>query len=195
MRDAAATGVAFVGDEPWLFDLARHLHRLGVPVLVLTARESGGDAPVEDLPSASILDDEEVVNAAIEAATISQVLVTARPGPVVTLLTASLVEELGRRRVLDLPEEGRTETRRAAHANAHPFAPGTTRSRIDALVAAGGTVEVLDHEPGSDAVLLAAVAPDGSVDLAPGAKPNRTDATRIALVPPPSDRASAEEAI
>ncbi len=184
VRRPTATGVGFLGDEPWLLALAHHLDRLGVPVLVLTARESGGDATVDGLRSASILDDEETVAAAIEAATISQVVVTARPGRAVTLLTASLVEDLGRRRVLDLPNGGRPETSRVAHANAHPFAQGTTRANIDALVAAGATVEVLDHAPGDEALLLATVAPDGSVDLTPGAKPARAGAKVLALVPP-----------
>ena len=151
-------------------------------MLVLTARESGEDGPVHGLPTASILDDDETVVAAIEAATISQVLVTARPGPVVTLLTASLVEELGRRRVLDLPEE-ESETPRVAHANAHPFAPGTTRRRIEELVASGATVEVVDQAHAAGGLLLATVAPEGSVDLTPGAKPIRAGAKVIALVP------------
>ncbi len=183
VKRPAATGVGFVGDEPWLLALAHHLDRLGVPVLVLTARESGGDGPVEGLKTASIFDDEETVAAAIEAATISQVLVTARPGPAVTLLTASLVEDLGRRRVLDLPEEARAEAHRVAHANAHPFAPGTTRRRIDELVASGASVEVLDRVPPGGSLLLATVAPDGTVDLTPGAKATRPGAKFIAMVP------------
>ncbi len=141
VKRSSATGVAFLGDEPWLIALAQQLERLGVPVLVLTARESGEDGPVHGLPTASILDDDETVVAAIEAATISQVLVTARPGPVVTLLTASLVEELGRRRVLDLPEEevgdasaSRTPTptrsrRERPAAGSRSWSPRARRSR------------------------------------------------------------------
>jgi NhaP-type Na+/H+ or K+/H+ antiporter len=181
-----ARGVAFLGDEPWLIALARHLDRLGVPVLVLTTRAPGDDRPFDGLPTASILDDDASVAAAIEAATVSQVLITARPGPAVTMLTASLVEDLGRRRVLDLPESDVPGIGRIAHANAHPFAPGTTRERVDRLVSAGATVEVLDAPPASDGLVLAAISPDGTVDLTPTAK-RRTDGSRmIALVTGPA---------
>ncbi len=186
----APTGVAFVGDEPWLISLARQLDRLGVPVLVVTARESDPDAPVDGLRTASILDDEATVAAAIELATVSQVLVTARPGPLVTMLTASLVEDLGRRRVLDLPDEAEAGGRRVAHANAHPFAPGTTRARIEGMVASGATVEVVDHAPGADGLVLATVAADGTVDLTPGVKPARAGTKLVALVPVPSQQPS-----
>ena len=178
-----ATGVAFVGDEPWLLSLARQLDRLGVPVLVLTARESDPDQPVLGLRTASILDDEATVAAALESATVSQVLVTARPGPVVTMLTASLVEDLGRRRVLDLPDEPGTGARRVAHANAHPFAPGTTRARIEGLIESGATVEVVDHTPGAGGLVLATVAADGTVNLTPGAGPAPAGTKVVALVP------------
>ncbi len=75
-----ARGVAFVGDDPWVLALARHLDRLDVPVLVLTARAPGDDWPTDGLRAASILDDEASLAAALDAATISQVVVAARPG-------------------------------------------------------------------------------------------------------------------
>ena len=147
----------------------------------------GDDSPTDGLRAASILDDEASLATALEAATISQVVVAARPGPAVTLLTASLVEDLGRRHVLALSETSRPGARRITHASAHPFAPGTTRERISALTAAGATVEVLDHRPEGAGILLATVAPDGAVDLTPGAKPTPAGAKLIALVadPPP----------
>jgi NhaP-type Na+/H+ or K+/H+ antiporter len=187
-----ARGVGFVGEEPWLVAMARHLDRLGVPVLILTLHASGGATSIEGLPSASILDDDdETVAAAIDEATISQVLVTARPGPAVTLLTASLVEDLGRRRVLDLPAAGSQRVRRIVHANAHPFAPGTTRERIDELTSKGATVETRDTRPDDDTILLATVARDGTVDLTPSATPPSTG-TRFIVLSLPHAAAPAE---
>jgi NhaP-type Na+/H+ or K+/H+ antiporter len=186
VRRAPATGIGFVGDEPWMLALAHHLHRLGVPVLVLTARALDDDTPIEGLPSASILDNNETVAAAIDAATISQVLVTARPGPAVTLLTASLVEDLGRRHVLDLPEDGSARGRRITHANAHPFAKGTTREHIEELVARGATVQTRDLRPDAgDGILLASVTRDGAVDLVPIGTPP-AEGTRFVVLSAPA---------
>ncbi len=99
-----------------------------------------------------------------------------------TLLTASLVEDLGRRHVLALPQAPRRGDQHIAHASARPFAPGTTRESISALTTAGATVEVLDHRPAGEGILLATVAPDGTVDLTPGAKPTPEGSKLIALV-------------
>ncbi len=182
VKRRAPRGVAFVGDEPWVLALARHLDRLDVPVLVLTARAPGDERRIDGLRTASILDDEASLAATLEAATIAQVVVAARPGPAVTLLTASLVEDLGRRQVLALPEARPTGDRRITHASAHPFAPGTTRERITELTAAGATVVALDHRPEGDGILLATVAPDGAVDLTPDAKTTPPGSTHLVLV-------------
>jgi hypothetical protein len=185
VRRAPARGVAVVGHEPWSIAVAKKLHDLGVPVLVLIGRERADEVP-DGLPTASLFDDEEELGDAVAAASVAQVLVTTRQDRAVTLLTADLVELLGRHRVLDVRDDQATSRRRVRHATAEAFAPGTTRQRIDELLDAGASVEVQAHAPVAPGILLATVSPQGVVDLHPRARATAAGTSFVGLVAPGS---------
>jgi hypothetical protein len=69
-----------------------------------------------------------------------------------------------------------------ADRSAHPFGPGVTLQDIEGRVDAGATVHVLEASPSADDLLLAAVSPDGAVNLQPGSVTPGQDDSVIALV-------------
>ena len=97
----------------------------------------------------------------------------------------SVIEAIGRRRVLRLPDERKTNAlgeRVLADRSAHPFGPDVTFQDIEARIDAGATVEVLDGPPNASDLLLVAVDPNGTVNLQPGSRAPRQEDTVIALV-------------
>jgi NhaP-type Na+/H+ or K+/H+ antiporter len=183
------TGVAVIGDAEWLRGLARCLHSLDVPVLRLSTGSPGvalREAQADGVATISLLDGIEHVDRAIEDAKLSRAVVWT-PGDVeVALVRARLVELVGRRHVysvIDAPPSGRRAWL-GAEVEAPAFAPGVHRPDLDAHVDAGATVVVLPHGTARDvqALLLAAVRPDGSVNLAPGRRRVGPNDVLVALV-------------
>lgn len=186
VREKPREGVALVGDHAWLHTFGEQLHGLGVPTLLMTTR-----APADDphrhvpLPTVSIHDSTDDVRDALIASEARQALIVAPAAPVMTLVTARLIEVLGRRNVLDLPaEHGRLRSDgEAQFSRAQPFAPGVTQIHIDTLIAAGATVQIVDGSAPTGALILARVGRDSVVDLTPRKGRRRIDDTVIALVP------------
>ena len=128
-----SNGVAIVGQQPWLLELGRQLQALGVPVLVLTAQVPETIAEDDDgLPVVSLLDSEERVRSAIAEADLHAAVVAARPGAVVTLVSADLIERLGRRHVLRLP-----------HSSEHGIQGDTTTVSVELVLPGVGTTPEL----------------------------------------------------
>ena len=205
-----STGVAIVGYEPWLLDLAARLEDVGVSVLVLTSQVPETVAEGDHgLPVVSMLDSEERVREAIAGADLHAAVVAARPGAVVNLVSADLIDRLGRRHVFHLPHSSEHGLERTLDRdwNPHPFAPGTSWEDVAGRVARGQAVQVLplDAVPslhagrqsdrtavdaGDDEPLpLALVQPGGHVDLRPGRATIQPGSTVLALAspPPPGD--------
>jgi hypothetical protein len=67
-----------------------------------------------------------------------------------------------------------------------PFAFGVTFEDIQARVASGATVQVVEDYTGADVLPLAAVGPDGTANLRPDSRSPGTEDTLIALVGAPS---------
>jgi hypothetical protein len=112
--------------------------------------------------------------------------VVSTPGDVeVTFVRARLVELFGRRHVytvLEPPPPG-YRGRMRSEAAAPAFAPGVHRTDLDARALAGATVEVVARSDAAEgALLLAAVRPDGSVNLAPGRRHVGANDVLIGLV-------------
>jgi hypothetical protein len=171
--EAKATGVAVIGDAEWLRGLARCLHSLGVPVLRLSTGSPADalrEAEADGVATISLLDAIDRVDHAIEDAHLSRAVVSTPGDLEVTLVRARLVELVGRRHVytvLDPLPHGQ-RARLGTEVEAPAFAPGVHRADLDARVRAGGMVAVVPRsELGDGALLLAAVRPDGSVNLAP----------------------------
>jgi hypothetical protein len=187
--DPKANGVAVIGDAEWLRGLARCLHSLGVPVLRLSTGSPTvalEDAQADGVATISLVDGLERVDHAIDSARLSRAVVST-PGDVeLTLVRARLVELVGRRHVysvLDPLPPGR-RTRLGTEVEAPAFAPGVFRADLDARVEAGATVTVLaaGSKWRETPMVLAAVRPDGSVNLAPGRRRVGADDVLVALV-------------
>jgi NhaP-type Na+/H+ or K+/H+ antiporter len=185
--DQRPTGVAVVGDAEWLRGLARCLHTLGVPVLRLSTGSPGvalQEAEADGVATISLLDGSEHVDHAIAAARLSRAVVST-PGDVeTTLLRARLVELVGRRHVYAVVDPAPGRRRLGAEVEAPAFAPGVYRADLDARVQAGAEVTVTPRgtKPPADALVLAAVRPDGSVNLAPGRRRVGANDALIAVV-------------
>ncbi len=181
----APKGVGLVGDALWLADLARCLQECGVPVLLVTTAPPGTrPAPDDRLPMISLSDSEEQITAAVEDVGVSQVLISSGASTALTVVMAVFVERLGRRHLLRLPEpEGSgIDSRLASRATAHAFGRGLTRADIDERIAAGATIQLIDDAGEEDALRLASVADDGTVDLAVADKAPKSGDVVIALV-------------
>ncbi|MCB1250740.1 MAG: cation:proton antiporter [Acidimicrobiales bacterium] len=184
---AAPTGVAFVGDAPWVFDLAARLRDAGAPVVVITARVQGAVADANGVPELPLLESEQELEAAIIDAGIEKAVIATRPNPVVTMMTADLVELLGRRHVLRVPTDLDAAARRLAHPlhqAPQAFDDGVTLDAIAERVGRGA--QVIELPEGSvlpdDALPIATVRPNGTVDLRPGLRRQTTVGRRFALV-------------
>ncbi|MCB0965154.1 MAG: hypothetical protein KDA98_17890, partial [Acidimicrobiales bacterium] len=180
-------GVALVGDRPWLLDLGCALRDLGVEVLVVaTDRVEEPAARHAALPSVSVLDSERELHEHLSEAPLASAVLALEHAAVVSLVGAELVEELGRSHVYVTRTRGEGSVERALEAWAPaPFAPGTTLSELDRRAAAGARVRACPDGVPADAIALAVVHLDGSVDLRPGRRGRRrprTDGTPIALV-------------
>lgn len=178
-------GVGFIGDDPWLFDLAGQLKDLDVPVLVLTtAAPEDLKRQRTDVPVSSILYDWERVSQDIQDASISQVVFCAPESVVGLLIEDQAIESLGRRQVFHLPLTKQTVPRVfiSKSRSRQPFDPGVTLAEIEGRLAAGATIRAISGPMGKGTIPLAAVAPDGTVNLTPGIRRSGGEDKIVALV-------------
>ena len=96
------------------------------------------------------------------------------------LVDAALIEILGRRGVLHMPDRQAGAFARGIfqHDSAYAFASDVTLQDINVLVEAGAVVEVVNGPIPEDALPPAAVAANGTVNLQPGIRTPETDDTR-----------------
>ncbi|MEZ5143381.1 MAG: cation:proton antiporter [Acidimicrobiales bacterium] len=178
-------GVALVGTQPWVIELARCLQDLGATVLVLS-----GERPEQlaerhrSVPMVSLLESEEELSETLATAPLDRALVATEPQALVTLVVAELVEHLGRSHVYVVPLHGEGSVRRALFEawTPQPFAADVSLDRIRSRLAAGAEVRVCPEGISDGAIPLAAVRPDGSVDLRPGLARRAPTGTVVALV-------------
>ncbi|MCZ6444716.1 MAG: cation:proton antiporter [Planctomycetota bacterium] len=183
-----AKGVDLVGDGPWLVDMARLLQDADVSVLVeVTTPPQDAEAKAQrtGIPIISVHETTHKLDQAHRDADVAQVAICTPPGYLVTLGESALVERHGRRNVLRLPASDASagiDRRLPTRMSARPFAPGVTLENIEARIASGATVQLVEAPIGADVLPLAAVSPDGAVNLQPGSRtPGRED-TIIGLV-------------
>ncbi|HMQ28285.1 MAG TPA: hypothetical protein PKA98_20010, partial [Acidimicrobiales bacterium] len=181
------TGVALVGDDPWLADFAPCLAAAGIEVLALTSDRT--TPPTEGVAHVALSDGVHEVRRVIEEAPLSRAVVSLDRGAPLTLFEADLVERLGRRHVLTVPAEilgdGEADDGarlRPLRATAAAFHGHASRADLHRRHTAGATVEVVPAPLPPGAVLLATISPGGDVHLrrAPGTA--RPDDVLIALV-------------
>jgi NhaP-type Na+/H+ or K+/H+ antiporter len=188
-----AKGVGLLGHAGWLVDLGGRLQDLGVPVVVLTGKPPDlAQAEMEStgVPIVSLTDTQAKVADAVREADIARVAICAPANLGLNLLDIDLIERLGRRHVLRLPDRratGALGRRVLEDRSAHPFAPTVTLQDIDARIDGGAVVQVVDQSGSKDALPLAAVSPDRTVNLQPGSRAPGPEDTVIALVSPTRD--------
>lgn len=190
VRQSPATGVGLIGDSAWVLSLARHLRDADVAVMVGVSREPGPlaeDTSNEGVTIVSVLEHGTLLGRALHDADVAQVAVCTAPG--LDLGELALIEHFGRRNVLRLPSSRASadlDRRLPRRLSARPFAPGITFEDIADRVAAGATIERIGDLDGLRTLPLAAVAPDGNVNLQPGSKPPSVDDLVIGLVDRPA---------
>jgi len=181
-------GVALIGHRDWVADLGSRLHDTSVSVLIMTAKPPEEARALEQstgVPTLSLDDTHANVREAVQRTDVGQVVICARSSVAVDLLDIRLIEAMGRRKVLRLPDARPTNAlgeRVLADRSAHPFGPDVHLQDIQERVDAGATVEVLDRPPVTSDLLLAAVSLEGAVNLQPGSRPIGPEDTVIALV-------------
>ena len=138
-----------------------------------------------ELPIISILESDEEVGDRLDAASLASAVVASEGGSGLSLVVADLIERLGRSHVFVIPRRMERGIERLLDEawTPQPFTEDATLEGIDRLVAAGARVVTLaPHELPDDAVPLAAVRSDGSVDLRPGISRRTAEGPLVALV-------------
>jgi len=183
-----AKGVGLVGDAQWMVDLARLLQEAGVSVLVEVTTPVGdaeADAQRTGIPIVSVHDTTQNLDQAHRDADVAQFALCIPPGYLVNLGEAALVERYGRRNILRLPASDASagiDRRLPQRMSASPFAPGVTLANIDARIASGAHVQLVEDPFGADVLPLASVSPDAAVNLQPGSRTLGAEDTIIGLV-------------
>jgi NhaP-type Na+/H+ or K+/H+ antiporter len=179
-------GIGLVGNASWLLDLARHLQDAGVPVLVDVLQlpaDAHTEAQSAGVPIVSTLENREKLKQIFRDADLAQVAICTAPE--LGIGESEVISYYGRRNVLRLPGSRTSadiDRRLPKRMSARPFAPGVTFEDIQARVASGAEVQVVEDQTGADVLLLAAVSPDGTANLQPGSRRPGADDTIIGLV-------------
>ncbi|MDH3227720.1 MAG: cation:proton antiporter [Thermoleophilia bacterium] len=188
LTKAPAKGVGLLGNAPWIVELARQLQNLGVSVLVQMGKPPDvvqAEADSAGVPIVSIGDTEAELEEAFLDADLAQMVVCAPSGVLTNLFGAAVVERMGRRGVLRLPDRpatGAVSGRVLEDETLHPFHPRASLQDITERVDAGAVVEVIDDPTRDDVLPLAAVRPDGTVNLQPGRDAPAPEDTVVGLV-------------
>lgn len=187
LRRPGPTRVALIGDDPWLPSLGRCLVRAGAEVLLVSPDVPDGHVgrgDEADLETMSLREGAERIGDELDQVSLARALVSGREDAVVTLVEAQLIELIGRRRVLRVPQRHRAlSTLIPERLAAAPFGGRVTRELIDERIAAGATVDVLPSPVPPEALVLARVASDGAVDFVAGDTADHPDHTHVGLAP------------
>jgi NhaP-type Na+/H+ or K+/H+ antiporter len=170
-----STRVALIGGDPWLATFGQRLVDAGATVLVVTTESDRVDTPdplehgsIRALETIPLREGAERISDALEEASLAGALISSDPDAVVTLIEAELIELLGRRKVHRVRDEhlDALDSVLPERWAVTPFQGHATRESIAAKLATGATIEVLAPPVAADALVMASVANDGSVDFA-----------------------------
>jgi len=185
-----AKGVGLVGNESWLMDLARCLEDAGAPVLVDVLQlpaDAQTEAKTAGVPVVSALENREKLRQIFLDADLAQIAICTAPQ--LGIAESEVISYYGRRNVLRLAGSQTSadiDRRLPVRMSRRPFAPGVTFEDIQARVASGATVQVIEDDTDAEVRPLAAVSPEGIANLQPGSRTPGADDTLIGLVGAPS---------
>jgi hypothetical protein len=132
----------------------------------------------------SLREGAERIGDELDQVSLARALISGREDAVVTLVEAQLIELIGRRHVLRVPQRQRAlSTLIPERWAAAPFGGRVTRELIGERIAAGAAIEVLRTPVPPDAIVLARVASDGTVDFVVGDTAEHPDHTHVGLTP------------
>ena len=186
VSEARRTGVALVGSEPWMIEIARELRRLEVPVLLVAAGrpDLAGrddlDFPVYTDPLRA-----DVLDEALVEHSIGQAVVASHDEDHNLRAMAAGVQLLGRGSTYHLPSGDPTltsEARALLNVSRRPFSPGLTVRAIEARLAEGAVIRTVEPLTSDSITPLVRIRPDRPVDLRPGRRRPHLDDRIIALV-------------
>lgn len=185
VRTPRPAGVALIGSSRFVLDLAGALEGLGARVLVLA------EAQPDDLagrhPAVPVISDfasDEDLARALDEAELAEAVIVSHDAVIVSLVVASLIERLGRSHVFVLPRQPEHTVERLLTETwtPQPFAPDVSWAAIQDRIDAGAAVQRCPDGLPAGAIPLAAVLPDGSVDLQPGMARRPPEGALVALV-------------
>ncbi len=182
-------GVGLVGDDPWLVPFGNCLAEVGVAVLLITSDDRApvgpsGEPVSSGVASVSVRSGTQVVNKATGETPLAKVVVSAGSDVITRLVVERMIEMMGRRHVLRVPD---SESSKMASAvperwSAEPFAGRVSRHDIRDQLEAGGKVELVANPAPEGTLLLAAVDPDGGVTFRPNVNTPNPGDTLIGVV-------------
>ncbi len=165
-------GVGFISNKMWTIELAGKLKDLGVSTLVfITDFPERIDSPRKDVRLASIHYSMDDIDAAMEEASLSQLVVVAPESTAERLIEFHASAKLGRRAIMSLPPNN-IPYRSILHSQKRSriaFSPKLSQYIIERVIENGGTIETIDALTPGD-IALAIVYANGNVDMSPGDK-------------------------
>lgn len=170
-----AKGVGLVGNESWLMDLARCLEDAGAPVLVDVLQlpaDAQTEAKTAGVPVVSALENREKLRQIFLDADLAQIAICTAPQ--LGIAESEVISYYGRRNVLRLAGSQTSadiDRRLPVRMSRRPFAPGVTFEDIQARVASGATVQVIEDDTDAEVDRLPQSAPRGSRTFSPAVAP------------------------
>lgn len=174
VRRPPAKGVAVVGNDQWLADLAGYLNEQFVPTMVIT---SSPLVRLEDsalgIVTASLQGTESDLRDKMDQVGVAEAIVYLEPGLTENLVTALLVERLGRQNVYRVAHDSETPLEQTTAKAARMRALGQNLSSHDVnrRIQNGSELRVLRSEEIDESLVIAAVGSERRVNLRPYSKP------------------------
>lgn len=167
VMDPPANGVAFVGVDEWIADLAIQLQERGVPVLLVA--EGSSEIAELGMPHVSLNEPTDQWEQELSDSRLAWAVVTEEASGAVEMTTAFCIERFGRKHVLTFSSDAGDRHRSTLGMIGLPrYVPGFTKANLADMYRRNETIVELESWSQPDAAVLAVIRPNGRLDLAPG---------------------------
>jgi NhaP-type Na+/H+ or K+/H+ antiporter len=167
VRNPPANGVAFLGVDEWIVELARGLWDRGIPVLLVT----DGSSQISDpgIPHMSLSEPTDQWEQMLSDRHLAWAVVAEDVSGALEMTTAFCIERFGRRRVLTLSsDEGDHHRSTLGMIGLQSYPPGVTKASLMDLYGRKATIVELESWSQPNEAVLAVIRPNGQLDLTPG---------------------------
>lgn len=182
VRRPSAKGVAVVGNDQWLADLAGQLNAQFVPTMVITSSPLVRLEDSElDIVTASLRGTESDLRGKMDQVGVAEAIVCLEPGLTDDLVTALLVERLGRRNVYRVAHGNETAIERTMGiaASTRAFGRDVSNDDVKRRIQHGSELRVLSSNEIEGALVVVAVSADGRANLSPYSQPPELNDVQI----------------